>query len=69
MQHQNMWFQSLLSSLLNRRLWYVLILWLAVGISVRVSAQTAGRITGQVIDSSQAVIPGASLTAQNIAIG
>ena len=49
MQHQNMWFQSLLSRLLNRGLSYALILGLAVGISVGVSAQTAGRITGQVM--------------------
>ncbi len=32
-------------------------------------AQTAGRITGQVTDASQAVIPGVTVTAQNIANG
>ncbi|MGH9845326.1 MAG: carboxypeptidase regulatory-like domain-containing protein [Blastocatellia bacterium] len=35
----------------------------------RGSAQTAGRITGQVMDSSQALIPGAAVTAQNVANG
>src|SRR5215831_2086715 len=69
MQHQNMWFQSLLSRMLNQGLRLLLILGLAGGISVGVNAQTAGRITGQVMDSSQAVIPGASVTAQNIANG
>src|SRR5262249_56562526 len=69
MQHQNMWVQSLLSRMLNQGLRLLLILGLAGGISVGVNAQTAGRITGQVMDSSQAVIPGASVTAQNIANG
>jgi hypothetical protein len=34
-----------------------------------IQAQTSGRITGQVSDASQAVIPGATVTAQNIANG
>lgn len=33
------------------------------------NAQTAGRISGTVLDSSQAVIPGAVITAQNLANG
>ncbi len=48
---------------------YLLIFGVICVIADSVSAQTAGRITGQVLDSSQAVIPGATVTAQNIANG
>ncbi|MGH9852014.1 MAG: TonB-dependent receptor [Blastocatellia bacterium] len=69
MQFQKMQFQSSLSRLLNRGMVYTLILGLVCVIAGSASAQTAGRVTGQVMDSSQAVIPGATVTAQNIANG
>ncbi|MGH8693436.1 MAG: carboxypeptidase-like regulatory domain-containing protein, partial [Burkholderiales bacterium] len=46
-----------------------LILGLVCATAGRGSAQTAGRITGQVMDASQAVIPGAAVAAQNLANG
>ncbi|MBO0862916.1 MAG: TonB-dependent receptor [Chloracidobacterium sp.] len=48
---------------------YILILGLVCTIANSARAQTAGRITGQTLDSSQAVIAGAAVTARNIANG
>jgi hypothetical protein len=45
-----------------------LVLTLAV-LPSTVNAQTAGRITGQVLDARQAGIPGALITAENVATG
>jgi len=69
MQHQKMQFHSSLPRLLSRGMVYTLILGLVCALAGSARAQTAGRITGQVVDSSQAVIPGATVTAQNIANG
>ncbi len=69
MQHQNMQSQCMLSRLRNRGLLCALILGLICVSAERGSAQTAGRITGQVMDSSQAVIPGATVMALNTANG
>ncbi len=69
MQFRNSWFQNLLFGFLIRVTHCCLILGLIAGIAISVSAQTNGRITGQVTDSSQAVIPGAGVTIVNVANG
>ncbi len=57
------WFQRVFRSFVS-----TLVLTLFLG-TISAQAQTSGRITGQVTDSSQAVIPGASVVALNIANG
>jgi carboxypeptidase family protein/TonB-dependent receptor-like protein len=69
MRQQKMQFQSSMYRMLNRGMAFTLILGLVCVIVDSARAQTAGRITGQVLDSSQAVIPGAAVTAQNVANG
>jgi Carboxypeptidase regulatory-like domain/TonB dependent receptor-like, beta-barrel len=67
MQHRNMQFRNLFRRFPEWGLVYTIIWGLVCAISA--SAQTAGRITGQVTDSTQAVIVGATVMAQNIANG
>jgi carboxypeptidase family protein/TonB-dependent receptor-like protein len=69
MRQQKMQFQSPIYRLLNRGMAFNLILGLICLIADSALAQTAGRITGQALDASQAVIPGVTVTARNIANG
>ncbi|HEY8461987.1 MAG TPA: TonB-dependent receptor, partial [Blastocatellia bacterium] len=72
MRHQKKRFQISTRRQARRspqKLIYALILGMVCTIADSASAQTAGRITGQVLDSSQAVIAGAAVTARNVANG